>query len=66
MPAGKPAGVRCIHLDANNLCLLFGLPERPAFCDEFRALPEVCGTTREEALSTIQWLEEATQPTRSK
>ncbi|MEI0618555.1 YkgJ family cysteine cluster protein, partial [Pseudomonas aeruginosa] len=30
MPAGKPAGVRCLHLDENHLCGLFGRPERPA------------------------------------
>ncbi|HEX2642113.1 MAG TPA: YkgJ family cysteine cluster protein, partial [Thermoanaerobaculia bacterium] len=29
MPDGKPAGVRCVQLTADNLCLIFGLPERP-------------------------------------
>jgi len=30
MPQGKPAGERCLHLSVEQLCLLFGQPERPA------------------------------------
>ena len=40
MPDGKPAGARCPHLDASNLCRLFGLPSRPAFCSGLRPEPE--------------------------
>lgn len=61
MPEGKPAGVRCLHLDANNLCLLFGKPERPAFCAGFAASRDVCGESREEAIRIIGWLEGQTQ-----
>jgi len=60
MPAGKPAGVRCIQLDAANLCLLFGLPERPDVCSRLRPEPAMCGSSRDEALANIVWLERAT------
>lgn len=60
MPEGKPAGLRCVSLDSNNLCVLFGKPERPLFCHEFRAEKTICGETREEALRVIGWLEEQT------
>ena len=35
MPNGKPAGVRCVQLDDDNLCKLFGTPQRPAVCGDF-------------------------------
>ncbi|MCS7547406.1 YkgJ family cysteine cluster protein [Pseudomonas aeruginosa] len=56
MPAGKPAGVRCLYLDENHLCGLFGRPERPAVCGQFGADPEICGDSREQALALIaEW-----------
>ncbi|ENC9779360.1 TPA: zinc/iron-chelating domain-containing protein [Pseudomonas aeruginosa] len=56
MPAGKPAGVRCLHLGENHLCGLFGRPERPAVCGQFGADPEICGDSREQALALIaEW-----------
>ncbi len=56
MPAGKPAGVRCLHLVENHLCGLFGRPERPAVCGQFGADPEICGDSREQALALIaEW-----------
>ncbi|MCE9680498.1 YkgJ family cysteine cluster protein [Shewanella sp. AS1] len=61
MPQGKPAGVRCIQLDENNLCRIFGKPERPLLCDRFTAEPDVCGESTEEALWLITSLEAATQ-----
>ena len=62
MPHGKPAGVRCLHLDDDNLCRLFGTPERPDYCGAFKPMLEVCGTSREEALHTLTWLESETLP----
>lgn len=62
MPNGKPAGVRCVQLDDNNLCRLFGLRERPALCDQFNAEVEVCGDNRDQALMLISDLENTTQP----
>ena len=43
MPHGKPAGVRCVQLSDDNLCLLFG-------------------STRDEALVYLSFLERATAP----
>ena len=61
MPAGKKAGERCLNLTADNLCKLFGRPERPAFCEAFQADASVCGETQEEAIRLIGWLENATE-----
>lgn len=61
MPQGKKAGERCLNLTAENLCQLFGLPERPAFCHEFQADISVCGDAQEEAIQLIGWLEGATE-----
>ncbi|WP_369602534.1 YkgJ family cysteine cluster protein [Hahella sp. SMD15-11] len=63
MPEGKPAGIRCIHLDSSGKCSLFGLPERPKVCLDFDADPHVCGETTEDALINLTWLEQATQAT---
>ncbi|WP_286292126.1 YkgJ family cysteine cluster protein [Methylomarinovum tepidoasis] len=60
MPDGKPAGVRCIHLDEDDRCRLFGRPERPAVCEWFQAEAETCGESRTEALVRLQRLEELT------
>lgn len=60
MPDGKPAGERCIHLSAFNLCDLFGKPERPAVCSGFKADIEVCGGDRDEAIRIIGWWEQMT------
>ena len=60
MPDGKPAGVRCIQLTADNRCQLFGRPERPAVCVRLRPMPEMCGDTVEQALAYLAWLEEQT------
>lgn len=57
MPKGKQAGERCIHLDENNACLLFGSENRPDFCDGFQAEETVCGNSFNEALIAISILE---------
>lgn len=62
MPDGKPAGVRCIQLTPDNLCQLFGLPERPAVCASLRPSGDMCGQTAAEALMTLTQMELATQP----
>jgi len=53
MPEGKPAGVRCIHLLYDYKCVLFGDPSRPKVCSDYKAEPEFCGSSREEALSIL-------------
>ncbi|WP_116366249.1 YkgJ family cysteine cluster protein [Parahaliea mediterranea] len=61
MPHGKPAGVRCVHLDDAMNCRLFNDPRRPALCAAFRAEPDICGDSREQALRLIGELEVASQ-----
>lgn len=64
MPGGKPAGVRCVHLTEDLRCAIFDRPERPACCAGLRPAEEMCGTSREEALRYLTWLEDATRPDR--
>lgn len=60
MPHGKAAGVRCLHLDEDNLCKLFADKSRPRFCADFTASIEVCGENAEQAMKIIGWLEQQT------
>lgn len=60
MPNGKKAGQRCIQLGSDNLCKIFGMPERPKVCADFGAEPWVCGESDEEALIILTDLESDT------
>jgi len=60
MPSGKPAGVRCIQLDAENRCLIFNDPRRPAVCASLQPSAEMCGATANEAMIYLTRLEIAT------
>lgn len=62
MPNGKPAGVRCVQLNEKNQCMIFGLPERPAFCGGLQASSEMCGENREQAMLWLGNLEKLTAP----
>lgn len=62
MPNGKPAGVRCAQLTADNRCLLFGQPERPAVCEQLRPSREMCGETDPQAMRNLTELELLTSP----
>lgn len=62
MPQGKPAGVRCVQLDAGNRCRIFGRPERPLVCSSLAAEPQMCGSDSEHAMSFLHSLEIATEP----
>jgi Fe-S-cluster containining protein len=62
MPAGKPAGVRCLHLDGQQRCALFDDPRRPALCAAFAPEPAICGDSREQAMQLIGALEVASRP----
>lgn len=64
MPEGKPAGVRCVQLTDDDHCLLFGRPERPAFCASLRPAEEMCGRTAREAFARLVRLERLTAPSR--
>jgi Fe-S-cluster containining protein len=63
MAGGKPAGVRCVQLAADNRCLIFGRPERPACCSGLQPSLEMCGTNREQAILWLDDLERRTAPT---
>jgi hypothetical protein len=62
MPLGKAAGERCVQLTDDNLCRLFGLPDRPDVCVRLRPWRDMCGETREHALAYLTWLEGETTP----
>ncbi|GGX98794.1 hypothetical protein GCM10007386_32080 [Pseudoduganella dura] len=62
MPNGKPAGVRCVQLDDDNRCRVFGKPERPAFCGGLQPAADMCGDSREHAMVWLAELERATAP----
>ena len=60
MPHGKPAGVRCVQLDEDLRCRLFGMPERPLVCSSFRPMADICGKSKSEALLLLDVLETST------
>lgn len=62
MPQGKAAGVRCVQLDADGRCRIFGQPGRPAVCAGLQANAEMCGESSEQALRFLTALEAATRP----
>ena len=64
MPQGKPAGVRCVQLDAGNACLIFGHPDRPAVCSRLQPSAEMCGSDAGAAMHYLARLELLTQPWR--
>jgi hypothetical protein len=62
MPDGKPAGVPCVQLTATYGCAIYGQPDRPACCAALRPAPDLCGTSRTQALQIIGRLEVLTAP----
>ena len=66
MPHGKDAGLRCVQLSDENLCLLYGKPQRPAVCTNLKATRQMCGSSREEAVAYLRDLEAATRPESAK
>lgn len=62
LPQGKPAGLRCPHLDEQFGCRLFGRAERPQVCASLQPAPEMCGESRTQALRWLGVLEERTRP----
>lgn len=60
MPEGKPAGIRCVQLNSDMSCKIFGQPERPAVCESLKPCEEMCQDSKENALIYIKWLEEQT------
>jgi len=62
MPEGKPAGIRCVQLSDENLCMIYHSPERPAVCVRLKPSAEICGDSRDEALRLLGQMEEETAP----
>lgn len=60
MPHGKPAGVRCVQLTADNRCAIFGQPDRPVVCSSLRPELAMCGSDPLHALAWLAQLEAAT------
>jgi hypothetical protein len=65
MPNGKPAGVRCIQLDDDLRCKIFGHPDRPAVCGSLQPSEEMCGDSQEQALRWLGYIEKLTKPSKS-
>ena len=49
-----------MHLSAEQLCQLFGQPQRPAVCSDFKADIDVCGNDQADAIRLIGWWEQMT------
>ncbi len=62
MPQGKPAGVPCIQLDAQQRCQIFGHPDRPAVCSQLQPSHDMCRDSWEAALQGLAELEALTRP----
>ncbi len=66
LPTGKPAGVRCVQLDEDLRCRIFGRPERPPVCGSLPPSEDMCGDSREQAMRWLGWMEEQTAPDRQR
>ena len=62
MPQGKPANTRCVQLSDSNLCMIFGSPLRPKVCSGLQPGAEMCGSTRQQAITYLLELEALTAP----
>lgn len=62
MPDGKPAGIRCIHLGQDSLCLIYENPDRPQVCRNLRPSKEMCGYNFNDAHEYLMLLEKNTSP----
>ena len=63
MPNGKPSGTYCINLELTTLqCKIWGSGAYPKFCKDYQPCEEICGSSRQEALANIYYLDEITSP----
>lgn len=61
MPHGKPAGIRCIQLDDENKCKIFGSDKRPKVCKSLTPSQEMCGEDNKAAFEYWEILESLTK-----
>lgn len=54
--------MRCVQLDDELRCKIFGLPERPAVCGSLQPDELMCGDSREQAMRWLGWMESETAP----
>jgi len=62
MPNGKPANTPCVQLDAQQRCKIFGSSLRPKVCAGLQPSPEMCSTSRGQAMTWLLELEALTAP----
>ena len=62
MPQGKPANTRCVQLSDSNLCMIFGSPLRLEGVLRLQPGAEMCGSTRQQAITYLLELEALTAP----
>ncbi|VVD85288.1 zinc/iron-chelating domain-containing protein [Pandoraea terrigena] len=62
MPNGKPANTRCVQLDDEDRCRIFGSPSRPAVCGSLQPSAEMCANDRAQAIAWLTRLEVMTAP----
>jgi len=59
---GKPANTPCIQLDEHLRCKIFTSPLRPSVCAGLQPSADMCGETREQAMTYLITLETLTAP----
>lgn len=60
MPNGKPAGTPCVNLLDDGRCAIHNTKEYPKVCGDFKADPEFCANTTQEAIENLTELERLT------
>lgn len=65
MPNGKPANTRCVQLDEDDRCRIFGSAQRPVVCGSLQPSAEMCGNDRAQAIAWLSTLELLTAPGRA-
>ncbi|HEY9187575.1 MAG TPA: YkgJ family cysteine cluster protein [Ignavibacteria bacterium] len=66
MPEGKPAGIRCVNLDENNLCTIHDKPNYPDVCRNFKMTSDTCGNNADYAFKHLHEIELLTTPNKIK
>lgn len=59
---GKPANTPCIQLDEQQRCKIFTSPLRLKVCAGLQASAEMCGNSRQQAMTWLIDLEMLTAP----